>query len=331
MAPMIKAVLAWAAFRAAAGDDVESMIQHSVQAPDAVHEAPLGAVALDAVMDEEVMTRAIERDLPLIRQAGVKAMADATVRETKRALQGHEEQLKSVWTEFARRANASGSEKPHKLLEQAKEVLLQTGTLAEMQRAAGAVAKLKASHSEVSDLYNNFMYDSLIVGFDAALAPWAIFTSEAGLPSVKGQGKLFANFMLEYGIAESKLAIVPDSMRVCLSTTRDPSRSKLPSPDGVKLFGGVAKWDLVEGKSFGVSAVTDYEAAPDFGWKWTYTSDPKPASLFFDLKVLDTETGAEEGPAVGEFPIPRGSKFTEQTWCTPMFDYSDARASGKAL
>jgi len=327
MAQMIQAVLGWAAFHAAAGNDVESMIQHSVQAPDAVHHEPLGAVALDAVMDEEVMTRAIERDLPLIKQAGLKAMAGATIREAKQALKGHEKQLKSVWKEVARRANASGAEKPHELLEQAKDVLLQTGTLAEVQHAAGALAKLKASASEVSDLYKNFMYDSLIVGFDAALAPWAIFTSEAGLPSVKGQGKLFANFMLEYGIAESKLAIVPDSMRVCLSTTRDPSRSKLPSPDGVKLFGGVAKWDLVEGKSFGIGQVTDYEAAPDFGWKWTYSNDPKPACLFFDLRVLDAKTG----PAGGEFPIPRGSKFTEQTWCTPMFDYSDAQTSGNAL
>jgi len=341
---MIQAVLAWAAMHVAAGDDVESLIQHSVQVPDTLHQEPLGSVALDAVLDEEVMTRTIERDLPLIsRQAGLKATADATVREAKQALEGHEKQLKSVWKEFVRRANASGCERPHEVLKQAKEVLLHTGAFVDMQRVAGTLTKLKASEPEVIDPYKSFVYDSLMVGFDAALAPWTAFASGAGLPSVKGQGKLFVNFKLEYAIAESKLAILPDSMRICLSTTRDSSQGKVPALDGVKLFGGVAKWDLVEGKSFGIGAVTDYEAAPDFGWKWTYASDPKPACLFFDLSVLDADEvaasalqagsriGAEEELVSGEFPIPRRSKFTEQTWCTPMFDYGGAQASGEPL
>jgi len=277
-----RALLFWG-FHFAVGSDVESMIQHAVEATPSL-EVPeaFRPISFDADASQEmlrhnltldVMSEAMERDFPFAdKQASMKAAMEAVARSAKEAFAGSEESLKKSWEEFHRAANSSGEASPKELFKQTRAALWSTGLLSEISRAMQTAPLLKPD------------FDSVVVGFDVSLGPW---TQGLGLPATKGRGKLFVNWGFE-----------GDDIRACVSAVADDSPThvkwrhhKHPKQVGPNLLFGLAKWDDVPGWSFGTASVLDIQAidVEDFGMKWTLNQEPQPACLFLDLCVFDSQ------------------------------------------
>mmetsp|Transcript_132240 Transcript_132240/g.368641 ORF Transcript_132240/g.368641 Transcript_132240/m.368641 type:complete len:346 (+) Transcript_132240:82-1119(+) len=325
------------------GSDVESLIQQTFQASQQSDPpAALHAVAGEEEGELAELQEAMERGLPLaMQQAGTEATADAMraqlVREAEKEVKGHEQRLKAVWEELLDHVDASSGEKPQDLLEQIKAHLLRTKGLDELVKASQRVLRAMDTLRENDGAIQSLLpYDSAVFGYEASLAPWSRFLSETGLPAVQGKGKLFANVKFDTSKLKPTLSNLSSDVRICLSTnTRDANASG--SLDFVTYFEGIAKWDKLLGKSFGVGKVYENELASDFGWKWTSTGGlPEPVCLFFDICVLNADdvhpsasasalqtemqVGVAEELGNQQLPSPHRIQFTEQTWCTPTFD-----------